>query len=198
MEMLNRSALLITPKRRFLEWANGLPDTDAPVDVDELPSFRAVYLVAWEDEEPGPDLQDIVDAHADQIWEFMLSEWVVDEALWPANRTPHTLRDWFGIEMVDTVVDADPFEPLTFAEVERTHCAMCQQPLSDAPLGIALVGTDLRRLTADEITEWDRADEAGTAYPFDADGVVHCCGPACLEQAEQQFRLALEQAPPSA
>ena len=46
MELLNRAALIVTPKRRFLEWVNRLPDAGRPLTIDEARSLRMVYLAA--------------------------------------------------------------------------------------------------------------------------------------------------------
>jgi len=52
MELLNRTALIVTPKRRFLEWVNRLPEAGTPLTIDEAKSSRMVYLLATGDDEP--------------------------------------------------------------------------------------------------------------------------------------------------
>ena len=34
MDLLNRIAVIVTPKRRFLEWINRLPDAGKPLSID--------------------------------------------------------------------------------------------------------------------------------------------------------------------
>lgn len=38
VELLNRIALIVTPKRRFLEWVNRLPDAGKPLTIEEAAS----------------------------------------------------------------------------------------------------------------------------------------------------------------
>lgn len=93
MEVVNRFALVVRPKRRYLEWANALEHEQAPLTVDALPGLTQIVLVEADVEEP--DREALIETYADQIWEEQLFAWWTDEADWPKNRTPHTLRDWF-------------------------------------------------------------------------------------------------------
>ncbi len=61
MEPINRTALLVTPKRRFVEWVNALPEIGPPLKAEEISSLRSVYLVATGDLES--DLQDLIDTY---------------------------------------------------------------------------------------------------------------------------------------
>lgn len=45
MEPVNRFALIVKPKRRYMEWANALPDDGPRLTVAELPTLTEVYLV---------------------------------------------------------------------------------------------------------------------------------------------------------
>lgn len=40
MEMVDRVALIVTPKRRFIDWVNRLPDAGRPLTIDEAKSLR--------------------------------------------------------------------------------------------------------------------------------------------------------------
>lgn len=105
MEPINRFALIVRPKRRYMEWANAV-DTDGPrLTLDELPSLTEVYLLDATDSEA--DREELIDVYAEEIWEQQLDGWSTDETQWPVNRTPHALRDWFDLTFVDMVFDAD-------------------------------------------------------------------------------------------
>ena len=106
MEVVNRFALVVRPKRRYLEWANGLAHGEAPLTLEALPGLTQIVLVEATSEEP--DREELIELYAEDIWDQQLEAWWTNEADWPANRTPHTLRDWFEITVVDLVVDADP------------------------------------------------------------------------------------------
>lgn len=127
MEGVNRFALIVRPKRRYLEWANRLDDGPR-LSVDQLSSLTEVYLLDATDSEA--DREQLIDEYADEIWEQQLDQWSTDEATWPVNRTPHTLRDWFELTFVDMVFDADPdidwHEPIPDDEIVAEQSRTCQ------------------------------------------------------------------------
>lgn len=107
MEPINRFALIVRPKRRYLEWANGLRSSgEGRLTFEELAGFHEAYLLDATD--PEAEREDLIDRYAEEIWEQQLSGWTTDEGQWPPNRTPHTLRDWFELLFIDMVFDADP------------------------------------------------------------------------------------------
>ena len=128
MNTVNRFALIVRPKRRYLEWANQF---DGPkLTADELPSLTEVYLVDATDSEA--DREELIDVYAEEIWEQQLDQWHTDETAWPKNRTPHTLRDWFDVTFVEMVFDADPdvewqgpLDDAAMADAEIRTCQWC-------------------------------------------------------------------------
>src|SRR6187399_562211 len=58
MEMVNRLAIILTPRRRFVEWINKVSGVAKQLHYDDRSSERAVYLVAGPDE---ADLQEIIE-----------------------------------------------------------------------------------------------------------------------------------------
>ncbi len=190
MELLNRTALVVTPKRRLMEWVNRLPDAGESLHPDELHSLRNVYVVATGDEEP--ELQALITTYWEEIFEEFLREWAPDESLWPANRTAHTFRDWFEVESIGSVVDLDPQEPFTVREATRTLCTMCGAPLDDSRIAVTL-GDIISRLTTREVDEWERAVDAGEEPAIEAQLVLRCCGTSCAHAAEEVLRQAAEE-----
>lgn len=182
MELLNRAALIVTPKRRFLEWVNSLPDAGQPLTIDDVPSLRSVYLTATGDE--VPPLTELVEIYWEDIFEESLHGWTPDESLWPANRTPHVFRDWFHVDCIDGVTDADPAEPVTIRELARTRCAVCEADLDvEAIVVVSLADRSLRRMTVQEIDargelETDTDDSTRPVMVF------RCCGESCAARME--------------
>src|SRR5687767_12907123 len=133
MQVVERVALIVRPKRKCVEWVNRSADPDeAPIPLEEARAHATTYLVAInEDEEP--DLQSLVEEHSSDLWELALGEWVDDEDLWPKNRTAHLFRDWFDVELVDLVWDLDEGLPLTAEAVGPEEffdsCAWCEREL---------------------------------------------------------------------
>jgi hypothetical protein len=132
VEPVNRFALIVRPKRRYMDWANSLEDSGPRLTMEELPGMTEVYLV--EASVDGADREALIDTYAEQIWESQLEGWSTDEDRWPVNRTPHTLRDWFDVAVTDFVFDAEPFAPLYRNDLDDvdtalTECAWCGKQL---------------------------------------------------------------------
>jgi hypothetical protein len=105
--MLNRTAIILVPKRPYADWANSLDDDGPRFEVSEANDELTVFL--------GPDLDtvDEIDAfvtkHFDFFFEHWLFGWSTDSAQWPQRRTRRMFREWFDVRihtMVEDVVDA--------------------------------------------------------------------------------------------
>ena len=182
MERLNRIALVVTPKRRYLDWVNGLPEAGPPLKTEETASHRMVYLAATGD--AMPPLNELIDTYWEEIFEEALEQWVLDESLWPVNRTPHVFRDWFHVESIDGVADMDPDEPITIRELARTRCAACDADLGASAIVVGTFTDDrVRRMTAQELEplEEDEATGNDSERPL---LVFRCCGEACATRME--------------
>ena len=111
MDWIDRQALLVRPKRRFFEWANRLEPADPKLTLEDAYRYSAVFLIAAEQDEN--DRTSIIDQYAEQLFEEVLAGWTEDEGQWPVNRTPHLFRDWFDVELIGHVMDADDDLPLS-------------------------------------------------------------------------------------
>jgi hypothetical protein len=142
MELVNRVALIVRPKRRFAEWVNSLDrEKDEPLfDLDSERNSPTIYLVAAIGLEV-PDLSELVDTYGVDIFEAELEGWWTDEAHWPANRNPHVFRDWFDVALSDLAWDMNETEPIYAADDDDLSdgmsqaCAWCEMPIEeDAPV----------------------------------------------------------------
>ncbi|MGH9257134.1 MAG: hypothetical protein ACRD3C_21450 [Vicinamibacterales bacterium] len=188
MELLNRAALIVTPRRRFLEWVNRLPDCGKPLTIEDAPSLRTVYLAATGDE--VPPLADLIEIYWEEIFEESLDDWTHDESLWPVNRTSHVFRDWFQVDCIDGVVDADPDEPVTIHELARTRCTVCEADLTAEAIAIvACADTRVRRMTVQELDalETGATPEDDPARPL---MVFRCCREQCAARMEESLSEA--------
>lgn len=188
MELLNRIALIVTPKRRFLEWVNRLPDAGRPLTIEDAAPLRMVYLAATGDQ--VPPLTELVEGYWEEIFEDSLVGWTDDESLWPPNRTPHVFQDWFHVDCVRGVGDADPGEPLTIRELARTRCAACDAELdSNAIAVVTFADRSVRRMTVPELDSlYARDIETENAdLPLI---VFRGCRESCVEQIERDLAAA--------
>ena len=64
MEPVNRFALIVRPKRRFMEWANALESGGRSLMQDELAGYSEVYLLDATDADA--DREELIDTYADE------------------------------------------------------------------------------------------------------------------------------------
>ena len=152
MSFLYRSAITITRKQPYIDWANAL-DEDGPELTPELAGDRrSVYLVSESDDEP--DLALLLDEFWERIFEQELGGWMVDDASWPTPLTRELFDAWFDAETTDTVFDLSPEEPLSQADVEAVdldeavyRCAWCGiEVAEDAGRFVGFTVADRNRL----------------------------------------------------
>jgi hypothetical protein len=208
--MLHRSALTITRKQPYADWANRAGDdgADAVAYTDDLP--RTVYLV------PAIGSPDAVSGLLDEFWadifEEELAAWSEDEATWPVPRTRPLFDDWFDVELTDSVVDLIPEEPLTSADMESAavddalrHCAWCDLALDpDEGRNVALkLAAERERLAEREgraltlIVDDDHAVSGiltardSSAAAAGEDLVFRACTSACEKRIRKEVPRAL-------
>ena len=100
---INRTLVMLVPRQPFLDWLNDADPTEEPLTAEELRDDCNVFLI--------PQFNDAVDSMKwiekrwSMLFEHMLLEWVVDETMWPENRTLEMFREWFDIETHTMVWD---------------------------------------------------------------------------------------------
>ena|SRR5438034_1015017 len=137
MSFLFRSAITITRRQPYFDWANSV-DVDGPKLTEEFANNRrTVYLVADANDDLG--LTELLDEQWERIFEEELAAWMESEDDWPAPRTREMFDQWFEAEVSDSVIDLDPDEPLTETEIELADlatachmCAWCELELEDS------------------------------------------------------------------
>jgi hypothetical protein len=120
MLLLARAALIVRPKRRFVDWVNAIDHGGPKYSIEEARTNPTVYLVYFGPGDQERPFSEFVDEVAEEVFEAQLSQWSEDEAAWPANRSPHGFRQFFDVEFADTVCDVDEDDPISVDEdVER-------------------------------------------------------------------------------
>ncbi|NOX58375.1 MAG: hypothetical protein GXP29_05880 [Planctomycetes bacterium] len=102
MKFVNRTAVVIRPKKPFLEWV-APTDPDAQGHVDIIRDRVAVYL-GEATESPEAERR-ALQRHARMIFEAELEAWCRDPATWPQRRGPAMLREWFDVRTESVVYD---------------------------------------------------------------------------------------------
>ena len=106
-ESINRNAILVKPKKPFFEWLNKTIQEGDPINsVTE----SNIYLIRemFSNEEVMAWLK----TNFDMVFVNELNDWVIDESVWPQNRTYQMFTKWFDIEVHSMILDLEEF-PIT-------------------------------------------------------------------------------------
>ena len=115
MEMLNRSAVIVKPRRPCPERARQDDAEGLAESVFEtLHAEPTVYLLP--DYEDPSCQQEVLEAFWPDLFEAMLEGWVTDQACWPKNRTFEMFREWFEVQMSSIAEDLYLDEPLEYID----------------------------------------------------------------------------------
>jgi hypothetical protein len=130
MSFLYRSAVAVTRKQPYLDWANSLDDGGPALTAELSRDRRTIYLVHELDAPANVD--ELIDEYWEEIFEQELAAWVTSDDQWPAARTRDMFIAWFDVEVTDAVYDLLSDEPLTQSDVDTadlqyalSHCSWC-------------------------------------------------------------------------
>jgi hypothetical protein len=106
-DLTDRAALILKPKKPFLNWLVSHDPKDKDVDLEE---DQDVYLIPefYNNEEFETWIKEYFDAFfCDQM-----NHWYTDETMWVQNRTFKLFKEWFDYRMHSMVWDTldDPIE----------------------------------------------------------------------------------------
>lgn len=106
MRLVNRTAITLVGREPYQEWAH-TRDADFAKSTVTVARTRihggCVLLPEFDLEE---DLLEWVEDNYAWLFEFQLAAWTADESAWPKERDVKMFREWFRVEIHDTVVDA--------------------------------------------------------------------------------------------
>jgi hypothetical protein len=98
--MLNRSAVVLRPRKPFLDWLRGL---EGPTILPRPEDPPTLYLVPpFDDEEEAAEVLSRV---FPGLFEEELNAWWTDPDGWPPRRTFVVFRQWFDIGLYPMVED---------------------------------------------------------------------------------------------
>lgn len=110
MRVINRTAVTLVGKEPYQEW---MRTRDADFAKNTLTVARTkvhgacILLSEYDHEE---DLLEWVEDNHGWLFEVQLAVWTEDESAWPSVRNLKTFREWFRVEIHNTVVDASDEE----------------------------------------------------------------------------------------
>ena len=107
MEFLNRQAIIIKPRKPFVDWIRQV-DIDAgrePLPASSLSAHSNIYLISHFD--TSVETTDYVRSRAVEIFEHEVGEWYPDPDLWPEKRNWTTFQRWFKWEICEMIYDLE-------------------------------------------------------------------------------------------
>lgn len=211
MAYLYRTAVIVSKRQPYIDWANGLREGDDDGFPEELARKRDVYLG------PYSELDLTLDEAIGDVWPEIFEEelfaWSTDELQWPGDRTREMFDAWFATELVDSIVDLVPEDPLTEDDMDEVDvqeavscCAWCGGELVEDQGRMVSFGLSARhRFEHREgrvlalLIKRDRVVR-GVVSPGDsklaaagADVIFRACGRACEKRLEKEVPRALRE-----
>lgn len=111
---LNRGLVILRHRQPFIDWAlQADPNPPATLMLSDLADDNDGFLIP---SNPAVDGIDDAIRWVEKRWrmffEHMLADWLIDETLWPKQRTLKMFREWFAIEYCSIVWDVanEPLE----------------------------------------------------------------------------------------
>ena len=102
--MLNRDLIVVRLKQPFVDWVNEAdpyPD-GSPMTLDDVNEDVSTFLIH---DHASEDFERWLTECYLLLFEAILEEWYVDEALWPQDRTLALFKRWCDVEIHSMVFD---------------------------------------------------------------------------------------------
>ena len=108
MYFVDRTAVVLKPTARFLEWLK-TADSDMPdLSLEQIRSNCTVFLVPQFDEPEA--VIAYFDERFSEIFEAELSGWDIDRSKWPQDMGLKTFWEFFEVEIHDMLLDMEEAE----------------------------------------------------------------------------------------
>lgn len=106
IEPLGKFAIEIIPQKNFYDWLEKVQAHFVePLHTDKDSSYNnSLYMVP---SEFAGHLDFFLKDHFDMIFVNELGAWIVQESLWPENRTLEMFKQWFAVKIFEFCWDLD-------------------------------------------------------------------------------------------
>jgi hypothetical protein len=111
VKTINRTVIVVTPKKPYIDWANSFEDGGVKIGSNSM--NNSAYLIPEEYDELN--YENFLKNNFNYIFEEELNAWMTDPDVWPQNRDFKTFGDWFDTLACDTVIDLSN-EPIEIEE----------------------------------------------------------------------------------
>ena len=103
MGMLNRSAIVVTPRQPFLDWLHAADPTSRHFSLQELGAEPTIYLIPECDTDQ--DVTAILHDVCEEIFADQLSGWFTVAESWPKDRRFDVFCRWFDYRHHSMLID---------------------------------------------------------------------------------------------
>ena len=103
MDTLNRSAIVVKPKQRFLDWLHTADPTSHGITFLDVAGEPTIYLIPECDTDE--DLAGVLRELCEEIFEEQLDSWYRDTSAWPQDRRYDVFCQWFEYQHYSMLID---------------------------------------------------------------------------------------------
>lgn len=103
MVTLNRSAIVVQPKRPFLDWLHRADPASRSLTLQELVRESTIYLIPECD--TNAEVDEVLRELCEEIFIEQLAGWFNDRTTWPQNRCFEVFCRWFDFQHHSMLMD---------------------------------------------------------------------------------------------
>ena len=103
MQSINRTVVIIKPKKPFVDWINSMPDDSSVYTIEQISKDNLTFLIPEYDNPQSS--YNYIKKNYEMIFGFELWGWITAEELWPKNRNWKMFNEWFDVEVNSEVFD---------------------------------------------------------------------------------------------
>ena len=103
MKRVKRTAVIVIPKKPYINWANSVDDSN--VKLGDNPTTEHTIYSVEDITDYVVDTVEIIKPHFEFIFMEELNSWHRLESDWPSNRDLETFLEWFEIQIHSLVLD---------------------------------------------------------------------------------------------
>ncbi|MCX6150862.1 MAG: hypothetical protein NTX22_10080 [Ignavibacteriales bacterium] len=101
MYALDRQLVVIKPKQPFYNWLKNI--NKRKISLEDIRGDCTAFLIPVSDN--LSDAEKYIRSKFTEIFDMELSEWNIDEKLWPNDRTVEMFKEWFDVYFHSTIID---------------------------------------------------------------------------------------------
>lgn len=115
MQIINRDALRVTPKKPLIDWVNSI-DPVHPVQFRDATHHDASTTYLIEELDSQEDFQEWIKENYVEIFEQELFSWIMDDSQWPEPLTYELFTEWIEVSWNSMVFDLNDSDPIEYEE----------------------------------------------------------------------------------